>query len=126
MKKKIIRLIEKRITRLYSESRTLLLNKKSYTAKEVDTQSIAFYIAFLESSLKKPYNRLNSLTLFLNEDGALMTSQMYPLGLLKDKVKKLIQDNNRQAAKFAEGLDISQIDPNYVALSVEEHLKVKS
>ena len=123
MKKKIIRLIEKRIARLYNESCTLLLDNKSYDAKEVDTQSITLYIAFLEGSLKKPFNRLNSLTAFLNEDGELLTAKMHPLGLLRGKIKKFIQEKNREAAKLAEGLDVSQIDPDYKALSIENHVK---
>ena len=68
---------------------------------------------------------MNSLTAFLNEDGELLTAKMHPLGLLRGKIKKYIQEKNREAAKLAEGLDVSQIDPDYEALSIENHVKSK-
>ena len=123
MKKKVIKLIEKHVKKRYKNSCQLLLQQESYQ-KEVDIKNVKQYFTFLESSLKKPYNRLIALATFLDkESGLFLSSQAYPFALLKAEVKQTIKDWRREAVQLATGLDVSGIDPDYFSLDQEKFLK---
>lgn len=123
MKKKVAELVKKRIDRLYIESRELLLSRKSYDTKWVNTQSVMLYLAFLESGLKRPYNRLTALAAFLDNDGDLLLDQMYPFNHLYEDSIETIKGKAKKAESIIAGLKISDMGISCKSLCKEKYKK---
>ena len=123
MKKKIIRLFEKHLEKLYTESRELLFKNSSYNADRVNFKNIHLFLSFLESSLEKPYNRLRTLSMFVNDPDGISTDLMYPFALLTSEAKKRIEVKEIEGIKLAQALDVSEIDENYVILWKENQME---
>ncbi|MFK8103739.1 MAG: hypothetical protein AB8G15_14490 [Saprospiraceae bacterium] len=120
MEQQIITLVNERIHALFAEVKNTLLQQDSYTTP-VDTQNLFHYFSFLETALHLPYNRLASLTAFINNDASLLSDLMYPLAMLKIETKQVIQQKSKQAGMLANGLDVSGIDPDFLSLVTEKH-----
>ena len=122
MKKKIIKLFEKRIEALYQESRECLLLESSYTSSKINFKNVFLFLNFLESVLEKPYNRLRALSVFLNHFEDFRTDLMYPFALLKSEIKEAINDKETESVRLATTLDECEFNENYVILWQERQL----
>ncbi|MFK8101934.1 MAG: hypothetical protein AB8G15_05410 [Saprospiraceae bacterium] len=121
MEQQILTLVSERIDFLFQEVKNTLLQQENYN-QPIDTQNLFQYFSFLEAALQLPYNRLMSVTIFINDD-TLLSNLMYPLAMLKTEAKKSIQQKSEQAVKLASALDLSGIDPEFLSLTTEQHLK---
>ena len=122
MEQQVIQLIDQRIADYFETVKAILLDNNSYKEK-VNPKNLHFYFQFLESALQRPYNRLASITAFTANYDGLLSSQMYPLALLKEEARKCIYEKYQQAVNFAAGLDLSGIDPGFITLCKETHTK---
>lgn len=120
MKKKVIKLFEKRIEELYTESRNLLLKSSSYNVNNVNFKNVHLFLSFVENTLEKPYNRLRTISVFVNDPDDLRTDIMYPFAMLTDQVKNSIGHKEAESVKLANALDVGEINDNYKALWKEK------
>jgi len=126
MEKQVIALVENHISTLYQKARTMLSDKSNYTTEGVNLESVNLYLTFLEATLQKPYNRLNSLSVFVEDDCGLMMYRMYPFAFLSDQAKADIKELSIQAIALAYAMDSGGIDPDYKTFTTEEWLAEKS
>ena len=122
MEQQIIAIVNQHIAQRFIEVKNILLHPDSYS-QAVETQHLFDYFRFLETALQKPYNRLISLTAFLQDTEGVMSNRMYPLALLNPTAKQAIDEKHRQVANFVNGLDIGGIDPNAKGLCTEEQVE---
>ncbi len=120
MEQQIIALVNQHFANCFIEVKNILLHPDSYH-EAVETEHFFDYFRFLERALQKPYNRLISLTNFVKNDEGLLSTEMYPLVLLREEAKTAIEEKCNQVFNFAHGLDIGKIDPEMKSLSQENH-----
>ena len=121
MEQQFIHLITQKITDHYQQIKSLLLNLESYPTK-VDLQNVQLYFSFLESVLEMPFNRLSSVAAFVGGDDGQLTAKMYPFALLKEETKETIHKHYINAINFANSLELTGIDPEFISLCEEEQL----
>ena len=68
--------ISRQIAECYERACTILLDFNSYRAR-VETHNINKYLAFVDLSLQRPYNRISNLAAFIRDEDGLMSSRMY-------------------------------------------------
>lgn len=118
----IINQIDNYILGLYAKSRSILLDIESYPLQEINLDSVELYVEFIETSFEKPYNRLCSLSSFIEDDRGLLMDRMYPFALLSDQARGKIRDFSIQAIHLAKALDEGGIDEDFKTLITERRL----
>jgi len=124
MEKQIISLFEDYIENLYQQARSILSDESSYYIEGRNLHCVNLYLTFLEASLHKPYNRLYSLSSFVEDEYGLLVHQMYPFAMLSDNAKACIKKISIQAVQMATALDKCEIDPDYKSLITEDRIEI--
>ena len=97
----MLQLFDKKITDLYKEAKSILLNPQNYT-EEVELTLAKNYLDFLDHSLQKTTDRMTSLAAFIRDVDGLMGSKMYPFALLREIETQNIEDIYGEVLKLAE------------------------
>ncbi len=112
--------INQQIADCYGKACTILLDDNSYRSK-VETRNINRYIAFVDLSLQRPYNRISNIAAFIRDEDGLMSSRMYPLSFLHPDAKAEIDELYRRSEQLAASLDIAGDQVGYMRLEIEPH-----
>ena len=79
------------------------------------------YLAFVDLSLQRPYNRISNVAAFIRDEDGLMSSRMYPLSFLSPEAKAEIDELYRRSEQLAASLDIAGDHVGYMRLEIEPH-----
>ena len=110
MEQHLLSEIKEAIHRQYQIVRGLILSPQSYNQKDIETDHLKQYIAFLERALQQPYNRMMHLHTFLNDPDGLMSARMYPFCFLSPKVKNHILSSHQQIEVLINCFDLLSKD----------------